>query len=110
MERNLNFKINSTLKLCPLAIAIATAFFPVAQAANTSFVEFNTNFINPTSKNSIDISRFQKGVPLPGKYNVEVIINSNPMGQYDLQVADGSGVNAEGSICLAKKKLCSARV
>ncbi|HFT1960669.1 TPA: fimbria/pilus outer membrane usher protein [Enterobacter ludwigii] len=103
MERNLNFKINSTLKLCPLVIAIATAFFPVAQAANTSFVEFNTNFINPTSKNSIDISRFQKGVPLPGKYNVEVIINSNPMGQYDLQVADGSGVNAEGSICLAKK-------
>lgn len=103
MERNLNFTINGTLQLCPLALAIATAFFPVAQAADATFVEFNTNFINPGSKNHIDINRFQKGVPIPGSYNVEVIINNIPMGQYDLNVSDGSGANAEGTICLSKK-------
>lgn len=103
MERNLNFTINGTLKLCPLAIAIATAYFPGAQAADASFVEFNTNFMNPGSKNQIDISRYQKGVPVPGKYSVEVMINGIAMGQYDLQVSDGSGRCPDGAICLTKK-------
>lgn len=105
MERNLNFKINGTLKLCPLAIAIATVFFPVAYGADTSYAEFNTHFINPDSKNRIDITRFQEDAPVPGKYNVNVIINDISMGQYDLQVSDGSDVTAEGEICLSKKTL-----
>lgn len=103
MERNLNLTITGTMTLCPLAIGIATAFFSVACAADTSFVEFNTNFISPDSKNRIDIARFQKGVPIPGKYNVEVIINDVAMGQYDLQVSNGSGQNVDGDICLSKK-------
>lgn len=103
MERNLNVKINGTLKLCPIAIAIATACFPVAQAAETSFVEFNTSFINPDSQNRIDITRYQKGVPVPGNYTVDVIINSVAMGQYSLQVSDGSGDYPDGAVCLSKK-------
>ncbi|QCT21502.1 fimbrial biogenesis outer membrane usher protein [Jejubacter calystegiae] len=110
MERNLNLKINGTLKLCPLAIAIATAYFPVAQAADASFVEFNTNFMSPDSKNRIDIARYEKGVPVPGKYNVEVLINGVAMGRYDLQVSDGSGALPDGAICLTKKTFINLEI
>lgn len=110
MERNLNYILNGTLKLCPLAMVIATVYFPVAQAADASFVEFNTNFINPDSQKRIDISRYQKGVPVPGKYNVEIIINRVAMGRYDLRVSDGSGRWADGAICLSKKTFINLEI
>lgn len=72
-------------KLCRLACAVLGALLPVAGYAAPN-VEFNADFLFGGS--TIDISRFERGGALPGRYIVDVKVNGSVVGRQEISVVE----------------------
>ncbi|EPG2415867.1 fimbria/pilus outer membrane usher protein [Stenotrophomonas maltophilia] len=82
-------------KPCRLACAVLGALLPAAGLAAPN-VEFNADFLFGGS--AIDISRFERGGALPGRYIVDVQVNGSVVGRREISVVeDDQGI---GQICL----------
>lgn len=88
--------MSDRLALRPVAAAIALLAGPVCAEE----VEFNTSFMSPGSHNKIDISRYERGLAVPGVYRVRVLVNGVSQGTHDVTVLDEADHLQSGQLCL----------
>jgi len=68
-------------------------------------VEFNTNFLSPQARAGIDVTRFEKGNPVPpGEYRVELYLNNRALGRTDITVKPGADPD-RGRVCMTRALL-----
>ncbi len=84
----------SAPKLCRLACAVLGALLPAAGFAAPN-VEFNADFLFGGS--DIDISRFERGGAVPGRYIVDVKVNGSVVGRREISVVEDE--QGTGQIC-----------
>ncbi|MFC0308870.1 fimbria/pilus outer membrane usher protein [Gallibacterium trehalosifermentans] len=78
---------NSLIKRTLLSIVVALTFSAASQADD--FAEFDAEFLSGNVKESIDISRFSYGNPIPaGNYVADVYINNQLRGRTNLRFVD----------------------
>lgn len=82
------------LKLSLLSCMIFIALLPpVAQAVGEEegnapkITEFDTDFLKNTPGSTIDISRFERGLPLPpGEYRTDIYINNSLISRENIEI------------------------
>ncbi|MCS4270052.1 MULTISPECIES: fimbria/pilus outer membrane usher protein [Raoultella] len=87
--------------LRPLAAAIAL----FAGQTGAEEVEFNTAFMSPGSQQKIDISRYERGLAVPGVYRVRILVNGVSRGVHDVTVQHDGPVRHATQLCLAARTL-----
>jgi outer membrane usher protein len=93
--------------LLALHAAGAMAATPPTEAPAAP-VEFNTDFMSPQTRSSIDLQRFERVTPLlPGSYRVDLHLNGTRLGPVDVTVKPGSDPD-RGRICMTRKLLDQA--
>lgn len=93
--------MSDRLALRPLAAAIALLTGPLCAEE----VEFNTAFMSPGSQKKIDISRYERGLAVPGVYRVRVQVNGEFRGVHDVTVLNEPVPLLSGQLCLSAHTL-----
>lgn len=93
--------MSDRLALKPIAAAIALLTGPLCAEE----VEFNTSFMSPGSQNKIDITRFERGLAVPGVYRVRILVNGAFRGVHDVTVLNDNSPLLSGQVCLTTQTL-----
>lgn len=93
--------MSDRLALRPIAAAIALFTGPLCAEE----VEFNTSFMSPGSQNKIDITRFERGLAVPGVYRVRIQVNGAFRGVHDVTVLNDNSPLLGGQVCLTTQTL-----